>query len=68
MGFKERSLIAIKDDKDKIVNVTGTAGGEISTDDFNVKDLIKQVVIQLKINNKILNDVHDLKVNEKDIK
>ncbi len=29
---------------------------------------IKQVVTQLKINNRILNEVHDLNVNEMDIK
>ena len=30
--------------------------------------LLKSILIQLKINNKILNEVHDLNVNEQDIK
>ena len=30
--------------------------------------LLKEVIIELKINNRILNEVHDLDVNEQDIK
>lgn len=35
---------------------------------IRVEDLFKQVVKELKINNRILNEVHDLNVNETDIK
>jgi len=42
----------------------------VSTKDIliRVEDLFKQLVVEFKINNKILNEVHDLEVNELDIK
>ncbi len=49
-----------------------TASEETATDTkkilTRVEDLFRQVVKELKINNRILNEVHDLNVNETDIK
>ena len=49
------------------IGIDGLARNSLKTFDEN-NLLIKEVVKQLKINNKILNEVHDLTVNELDIK
>lgn len=68
MGFKERTILVGEDPKGKIKNIKLTLGQELITDDFELIDYLKEVVNQLKINNKILNEVHDLNVTELDIK
>ena len=59
----------------KITSVDGTkldlqTGGigakSLKTIDDNTH-LLQQIVVELRINNKILNEVHDLDVNEQDV-
>ena len=53
--------------KTKEVGLSGIKGDAIKTSGEQ-EHLLKQILVELKINNKILNEVHDLNVNEQDIK
>jgi len=67
MSFKEQSIIKGEDPKGKFQNGQLTQGKRLITDEFETRELLKEVVKLLKINNQILNEVHDLTVNETDI-
>ena len=69
---KKRSIVASPNKAiDKDGNVLDVSIGGIQKDALKTSDenslLLKEVVKQLKINNKILNEVHGLYVNEQDI-
>ena len=53
--------------KEKFIGLDGINGDALKTLDEN-NLLLKEVVKLLQINNKILNEVHDLNVNEQDIR
>ena len=53
--------------KIKEIGVSGIRNDALKTSEEN-SNLLEEVVRQLKINNQILNEVHDLYVNETDIK
>ena len=56
------------DGKEISARADKNASNALKSSDLSLQQLIKEVVTQLKINNQILNEVHDLTVNELDIK
>ena len=68
-GTTKGTLILGKDfdNKARPLKITGQENDELKTSDTNTH-LLKEVIKLLKINNQILNEVHDLNVNELDLK
>lgn len=62
--------VTVRDSKGKEVEIGAGPldDGSLKISDSSIYNLLREVVKQLKINNKILNEVHDLDVNEQDIK
>jgi len=68
MSFnKDTGEIKARDPDGKLKSIQLTTGQELITDDFELVDYLKLILIEQRINNKILNEVHDLNVNENDI-
>ena len=67
MGFKEASIIKGENPDGEFKNIRVDSVDKLEISDLSIRDLLSQVVTELKINNQILNEAYNLDIKEDDI-